>query len=557
MTTLTVEEDSIVPGRYNVSGDDLTFTVAVSPTAGRIDVTGDGKVVEVEMDETYPTRANIRWLGWELGWRTSPTDSLQTESRTYLPTAADPDDMVTSGVDYSSATDSVSEFTEKVHTIPSDVLTSNRAADRIYAYYLYPVRVSAYVAKTYARRVHFTVSGTTVSKTADQVDLDGWYVAWICKDDDDDNILYAATATYKLTINFDEETVDSEEIDVTAGYIFSEQRGKYVYFVYRTITGTTDFSITYSYERLNIQTGEVTSVSLGSVSIPGSVSNFTRINYTYKTRVGDGIMLLEWYIADGQELGVIYVTDGASKSVQWTKIGADTIDYYHALGQDAPAGFTGNSGTTTHLLGFINAWSSSRYYCGYAHLDDDAGLTVSLFDIAYDDLELPSMTNMTNNFIVCSSRYVDDPYFIDLEGTDIVIRSGLDGSVYTTLDPADYDCSALYPSWEYLSDSGISGNYTSLGGNTRDDIDDSIYIHGKRTSDGLIGIFGIDEDGNQIKYMDLQGVILRSASYGFVSKSSTSQSMMVDTRYEKDKNSNWTFTRWVRYIYPWAPDYTR
>jgi hypothetical protein len=555
---LTVAVDPSIPERVNVTGDGFDFTVAIS-TDGRIDITGDGKQVEVLMDTTYPTRANIKWMGFELGWRTSPTDSLQTESKTYLPTPATPGDTVTDGVDYTDAVDEVYKYTEHVHTIPSEVLTSNRAMDRIYAYYLYPVRVSAYVSKSIARRVHFTVSGTTVTATADEVDLTGWLVAWLCKDDDDDNILYAANASYMYTIDFDDNSFTTDTITITPGYLWAEQVGKYVYFVYRTLTQKTGyFSVAYSYERLNILTGEVTSVSLGSVNLPGRATYLTIINQTHKARVTGGIMALEWYISDGVEMGVLYVYSGTGKSIVWEKVGADTIDYYHALGMGAPAGFTGNSGSGTHLLAFIDAWSTTRYYCGYAHLDDVFGIHVGVNDTAYDDLGLPSRSNKTDSFIECSSKHVTDPYFIDSEGVDVVIRSGLDGSVYTTLDPADYDCDALYPSWLYSSSDGISGNYSSLSGNTRDDIDDSIYIFGKRTSDLYVDrILGIDEDGNLIKDMDIISALWKSYAYGFTSSSSTSQSMIVDTRYYLNSGGHYSFYRGVRYFYPWAPNYTR
>jgi hypothetical protein len=61
MTTLTVAEDGSVAGRYNISGTDLSFTIAMD--GSRIDITGDEHTVEVAMDATVLTRANIRWIG--------------------------------------------------------------------------------------------------------------------------------------------------------------------------------------------------------------------------------------------------------------------------------------------------------------------------------------------------------------------------------------------------------------------------------------------------------------------------------------------------------------
>ena len=565
------------PNIINVSGIDMEFEV--NKAGSVIGITALDRGVNVWMSTgSYNDKsidiANIQWSYSSpptgtggtgvtgLGWRTSPTDTLQNESLTYLPTASTPTGTVTDGIDYVDIGDEISEFTEHVHRSSSDVLTFNLSSDRIYSYFLYPQRVSSAVVKSIARRTHFMVSGTSsLSIFVSEVDLENECIAWICKSENDDDILYAAVATQRLTITFTGSTgtYSSEPVSITPGYIYSEQVGRYVYFVYRTVTviNPTSFKIGFSYERLNILTNGITSVSMGDVTIPGRVGYFTSINYTYKARLNGGIMLLEWYIADNTEMGVIYVTDSVSKSVQWTNGGGDNIDYYGALGQRAPAGFVGNAGTATHLLGFLNAWSDTQYYCGYAHLDDVGGLTVSLQDVYYDDLDLPGMTNMTNNFITCSSRYVSTPYFIDSQGVDVIILSGLDASVYKTLDPADYDCSALYLSWKYISDSGISGNYNEIGGNTRDDIDDSIFIHGKRLSDGLVCIFGIDEDGNLIKKLDFAAIMLMSDTYAFTSLSSTSNSMMVDTRITKDKNGHYTYKRWVRYIHPLNPDYTR
>jgi hypothetical protein len=556
--------------------DDYGKVTAISVLDNDVDVW----IVTGSVAGHFVNVCNIQWLsltgtlGFDLGWRTSPTDSLQIkslvdlpitsgtmttvgyESITYLPTTTGT--IVTVGVDYNTAYDGVYEYTEHVDDVPSEVLTSNRNNNRIYAYYLYPERVSARVSKSIARRVHFLVSGTSTYAVVDEVDLTGWLVGWLCKEDDDDDILYAANASYVWTIDFEAGTFSTDAITI-APYVWSEQAGRYVYFVYRSTTlRETDYTIDLSYERLDILTKSVTSVSLGSVAMPGRPGHYTIINQTYKARLEGGILLLEWYIADGLEMGVLYATNGVSKSVQWTKVGSDTIDYSYILGNRPRSGFVGNCGNKTHLLGFQYAWSTTRYYSGYAHLDD-IGITVLLVDTDYPDLLLPGL-GLTKDFIPCSSKYVNIgsyPYFIDSQGIYLVVRDGGSGNIFTYLDPADYDCSELYPSWAYLGGSGIEGVWSTQGGNTRDDIDDSIYIYGKLISDGSVRLFGIDEYGNLIKKLDIISELWRSHTYDYSSYSSTSQSMIVNTRYTKDKNGHWSYYRGITYYHPFNPDYVR
>lgn len=89
MPTLTVVEDGGVPGRYNISGSGLEFTVAVS--GDRIDITGKDNDVQVTMSGS---RANIKWLILSYVSRNNMGMAI-------LPDPADPMTFTLHGVDSS------------------------------------------------------------------------------------------------------------------------------------------------------------------------------------------------------------------------------------------------------------------------------------------------------------------------------------------------------------------------------------------------------------------------------------------------------------------------
>ena len=99
--TLTVVKHTPTSGMIDVSGINMEFVV--NKVGSILGITVLDRAVDVWMTtgtvgSTFVNIANIRWASFsgssstgtfgDLGWRTSPTDTLQNESITYLPTAS-------------------------------------------------------------------------------------------------------------------------------------------------------------------------------------------------------------------------------------------------------------------------------------------------------------------------------------------------------------------------------------------------------------------------------------------------------------------------------------
>jgi hypothetical protein len=195
----------------------------------------------------------------------------------------------------------------------------------------------------------------------------------------------------------------------------------------------------------------------------------------------------------------------------------------------------------------------------YVWIDDLLTPSVSRYDQALSSPpDIPSFAypaDMGYGYVAVSSKYVQGSYFWD----GLKLRHGETGTPHVTISAAGLGYNAIATSMRYSTSGGV-GIVSYRVGNPRDDVDDCIWILGRKVAGGPWRIIGLDNDGNIIKeFPDLSvGYALNPGTYtpymsetfiacGFVvTRSFTSGSLGLHSMYVT-----------MHYLYPTNPIYTR
>jgi hypothetical protein len=542
-TTLTVEEDGTVSGRFNISGTGLDFTI--STNGDRIDITGDAHLVEVNMDTVFEGRANIKWIqqeqgivGGNLGYHSNPFGNSQVNSYTYLPpTATDYNFHANTVID--AHTDS------QVYQL-GNMITQCMGTGRIYGYFLYRPATSTDI---YARRRDFTNS------TSVDVNIGNYSGTLILyKESADDDILYIlkASADNIKVVNFDDSSIDDISISLTSGatVIGQYHNNQYFYNIIRTVTGTSDYVIEYSYERVDMTTGDTDTVVLGSVTMTGNTAAEHSIITACESAklTGGGVIFMECYQTgesdSSGEVGVIYGSDnGVAKHVFYTNPGGETVSVYDVLLRGPISGFIGNHGTNTCLLASFGFDTATVNKSVVVFLDDDLNPTYTIYDDSWPSTDVPATASGITTLCPLSTRYSENMYFAvgdNKSQTSIIIRNAIDGTTYHELTASEL------------------GYYrvVALKNHPVDDVDDSIYIAIKTTSNGHWRIAGVTPDGTLVKTISKFNLFQYDLT-GLVGTETTTCNSIVTCRYAYYLSGHYYSSWMMVYIEPIDPDYGR
>lgn len=540
--------------------------------------------------------------GYNFGCRTDLPNSLQTGSITTLPIPAS--GLISQNhIDYVSGGCYTYEWIEHTSTSPSSVITQAEGLNSTYAYFLYPKRVSAYAYKSIARRVKLVNTLGVLTTVVTDVDTNLQLSGSIYKVPDNNDFLYIATTSKIYLVNFatgtctlmasytlpSQTNIKNATYWENNKYLYVEQFGKYMYVLYRKIYGNPtldNYNIEYNCTKVDMTNGNVYSYIVDSIVMAGlNITRHINITGSYHVKIEDERMLIMEWIFTGTlavpvwSMTLIYGTDNESTSQHmyttnyWTQDPDDIHTSYVGESYDgiahqrAVSGFVGNTIDLTNIststfcyildTSIMPGWPGYvvKTFSSYSHLDDTLVPYVEIQNIEYSLCDYPPM-GYTDERLACSSSISSTPYFLSSSGTHYCIRSGITGETIKELDPDDYDCTTLYITWNttYNSSGGIGGSYSGAT-NTRDDIDDSIYILGKKKTSGYFRILAINISGDLVKEMDFGPYPYYGYYYAYSIRSFVSNNFMVTTLLQQDRNGHWSYINTIMYCYPLNPNY--
>lgn len=296
-----------------------------------------------------------------------------------------------------------------------------------------------------------------------------------------------------------------------------------------------------------------------------NISKHENITFSAHVEINTGKMLLMEFFYCGtieiptKNIMIVYGHDGDCVVTPFWANGPSDVrwrgySYYGIAGQRAVSGFVGNTQTKTNISTSLNCWVERNdgtgyieYIIYYSHLDDTVTpLHTQGTTNDYNTCDLPVMSYQYGRR-ACSSTLSADPYFLDYDGSDPCIRDGKTGATVTIIDLSAYGYTDIYTNWYYSSSAGI-GIAQPIMTNTRDDVDDCIYIIvGNGT---VVKVAGIDIAGNLIKVLDFGPLTPYGYTHYYAVESFLSNGYLVSTRYTEDNNGHYTFERYAWFIFP-------
>jgi hypothetical protein len=287
---------------------------------------------------------------------------------------------------------------------------------------------------------------------------------------------------------------------------------QYVYILFRTSSPSgVGYSVSYTYQRYDMVTGDTTETNIGSISISSPMDgSYHRLkNAKVVPKVNGGFLWGQIYTAsddsasvgDEDQVGIAYGSESScSNEVLWTKAAADHTLFY---GTDQVR-FAGQYIGTTYLAATL---TYSVYQSGvpitfiekivtYMWMDQTGGLTVD--ETSIGEAEPPA--DYIKNIIPLTSKGANYGYYITdtpddgiTEYTELYIMDIQNNTKVATIDASSLGFARIFPA-----------NYVKVSEVPLSDNDDTIFIEGyleASPGDYRWRIIEVDVAGNFIRYL--------------------------------------------------------
>jgi hypothetical protein len=352
-------------------------------------------------------------------------------------------------------------------------------------------------------------------------------------------------------------------------------------FGYTMVKEVDGSEVTYKYTQLNLMTGEVRTVTIGTIDFGDDRTVFAEVDHA---RSNGGIIFMEWYTLTDEdtgkisEIGYVYGSDqgGPTKVVEWTNSDGNwTATIYSGIADlGTRAGFTGNSimfRVDQPSVSYTSTGIACNFFYSATHpteplyhmwvyvwVDDLLTPSVSRYDQAFSSPpDIPAFgypADMGKGYTAVSSKYVQGGYFWD----GFKLRHATTGTTHATISAAGLGYNAVRTSMRNSSSAGV-GIAASLVGNPRDDVDDCIWILVRKIAGGSWYIVGLDNDGAVVKEIGL--AVWHATNPGtynpYMSETFTACGFLITRKFSTTSSGAHEIVMDLNYLYPTDPDYTR